>query len=76
VPIFRCWRAILAAVVAPAPPWAVAHYCLRLHVTRPTGVDDVAGITVLVLSARVEDSLPDWRSALVGGLSRRAARVN
>jgi hypothetical protein len=64
------------AVVAPAPPWAIAHYYPRLHVTRPTGVDDVAGISVLGLSARVEDPLPDWRSALVGRLPRHTARVN
>jgi hypothetical protein len=73
---FQCWRAVLAAVVAPDPPWAVAHYCPRLRVTRPMGVDDVAGIAVLGLSVRVEDPLLDKRSALVCGLPRRTARVN
>jgi hypothetical protein len=63
-------------VVAPAPPWVVAYRRPFLHVARPPGVDDVAGVTILGLPARVKDSLPDRRSALVGRLSRRATRVN
>jgi hypothetical protein len=69
-------RAILTAVVAPTPPWVVAHYRPCFRVACFAGVDDVAGVTVLGVSARVEDSLPDRRSALVGRLSRCAARVN
>jgi hypothetical protein len=48
----------------------VAHRRPCLRVARPPGVDDVAGVAVLGLPARVKDSLLDRRSALVGGLSR------
>jgi hypothetical protein len=58
------------------PPWVVAYHRSCLRVARSAGVDDVAGVTVLSLSARVKDSLPDRSSALVGRLSRCAARVN
>jgi hypothetical protein len=71
-----CRRAILAAVVAPAPPRVLAYRRSRLHVARSAGVDDVAYITVLGLSARIKDSLPVRRSTLVGQLSRRAACMN
>jgi hypothetical protein len=47
-------------------------FCISL----PAGVDDVAGVAVLGLPARVKDPLPDWRSALVGWLPRRVARVD
>jgi hypothetical protein len=40
------------------------------------GVDDIAGVTVLIPSARIKDPLPDWRSALVGRLPRRAICVD
>jgi hypothetical protein len=40
------------------------------------GVDDVAGVAVLGLPARVKDSLPDRRSALVGQLPSRAVRMD
>jgi hypothetical protein len=68
-------RAILATVVAPTPSRVAAYRrpCLR---ARSAGVDDVACVTVLGLSARIKDSLPDRRSTLVGWLSRRAACVN
>jgi hypothetical protein len=69
---FQRRQAILAAVVAPAPPWVVAYHRPRLCVARSAGVDDVAGIAVLGLSARVKDSLPDRRSTLVGRLFCRA----
>jgi hypothetical protein len=64
------------AIVAPAPPWVVAYHRPRLRVARPPGVDDVTGVAILDLSACVKDSLPDRRSALVGGLPHRATRVN
>jgi hypothetical protein len=54
----------------------VACRCPRLRVDRPPGIDDVASVAVLGLPARVKDPLLDWRAALVGGLPRRAARVN
>jgi hypothetical protein len=47
-----------------------------LCIAHPPGVDDVAGVTVLGLSACVKDSLPNRRWALVGGLSCHATRVN
>jgi hypothetical protein len=72
----RRWQAVLTAVVEPTPPWVVA--CRRpcLCVACLPGVDDVASVAVLDLPARVKDPLPDRRLALVGGLPRRAARVN
>jgi hypothetical protein len=48
--------------------------CLR--VTLSAGVYDVAGVTVLGLSAHIKDSLPDRRSALVGQLPRGTVRVD
>jgi hypothetical protein len=69
---FRRRRAILAAIVAPAPPGVVSHRRPCFRVARPAGVYDVTGVAVLSLSTRVEDPLPDRRSALVGWLFRRA----
>jgi hypothetical protein len=40
------------------------------------GVDDVAGVTVLGLSARIKDLLLDRSSTLVGRVCHRAACVN
>jgi hypothetical protein len=40
------------------------------------GVDDVASVTVLGLSARVKDPLPDRRAPWVGGAFRRTSRVH
>jgi hypothetical protein len=40
------------------------------------GIDDIAGVVVLGLSARVKDSLPGRRSALVGQLSYRTTCAN
>jgi hypothetical protein len=45
--------------------------CFR--VARSACVDDVAGVAVLSLSARIKDLLPDWRSA---SLAAYAAYVN
>jgi hypothetical protein len=69
-------RAILAAIVASAPPGVVAYYRPRLCVAHSASVDDIAGVAVLSLSARIKDPLPDRRSALVGRLPHRAACVN
>jgi hypothetical protein len=63
-------------VVVPALSRVVAYRHPRPRVARLAGVDDVAGISILGMSARVKDSLPDWRSALVGRLSYRSACVN
>jgi hypothetical protein len=49
-----------------------SHLCVAL----PSGVYDIAGITVLALFARVKDPLPDRRSALVCWPSCCAARVD
>jgi hypothetical protein len=49
----------------PAPPWVVAYHCPCLRVAHSVAVDDVVGVTVLSLSARVKDSLPNRRSYLV-----------
>jgi hypothetical protein len=68
-------RAILPAVIAPTPPGVVARRRPHLCVARPSGVDDVASVTVLGLPARVKDPLPDWRAPWVGGAFRRATRV-
>jgi hypothetical protein len=48
--------------------------CLRVALS--AGVYDVAGVTVLGLSTRVKDPLPDRHSALVGWLPRGTARVD
>jgi hypothetical protein len=64
------------AVVADALPWVVAYHRSRLRVARPAGVDDVAGVAVLGLLARVKDSLPDCHSALVVRLPCHAVRVD
>jgi hypothetical protein len=62
----RRQRAILAAIVASAPPGVVA--CRRPHfgVAHLESIDDVAGVAVLSLSARIKYPLPDRRSTLVG----------
>jgi hypothetical protein len=54
----------------------IAHHRPCLRVALSVGVYDVAGIAVLGLPTRVKDLLPDWRSALVGWLSHRTARVD
>jgi hypothetical protein len=69
-------RAVFTAVVAPTPPWVVAYRRPCLCVARPPGIDDVTSVAVRGLPARVKDPLPDRRSTFVGGLPRRAARVN
>jgi hypothetical protein len=68
-------RAVLSAVIAPTPSGMVA--CRRpcLCVARPSGVDDVASVTVLGLPACVKDPLPNRRAPWVGRLFRRTARV-
>jgi hypothetical protein len=53
----------------------VAYRRLCLRVARPAGVDDISGVAVLGLSARVKDSFPVWRSALIGRLPCRAVRM-
>jgi hypothetical protein len=68
----RCWRAVLAAVVAPTPTWVVACCRPRLYVARPLGADDVASVAILGPPSRVEDPLLNWRPALIGGPLRRA----
>jgi hypothetical protein len=64
------------AVITSSPPGLVAccHRCLCI--ARLAGVDNVAGIAVLSLSACIKDPLPDWRSARVGRLCHRASCVN
>jgi hypothetical protein len=47
----------------------------RLRVARPPGVDDVAGVAILGLPARVKDPLLDRRAPLVGGTFRCASRM-
>jgi hypothetical protein len=47
--------------------------CLR--VARPSGVDDVAGIAVSGLPARVEEPLFGRRAPRIGGALNRSARV-
>jgi hypothetical protein len=42
--------------------------CLRL--ARPPSVDDVAGVAVSCLPARVEEPFPGWRAPRVGGVLR------
>jgi hypothetical protein len=49
-----------------------SHLCVAL----PSGVYDVAGVTVLGLSVRDKDPLPDRRPALVGRFPHDAARVD
>jgi hypothetical protein len=69
---FRCRRAVLAAVVAPASPGVVSHRRPCFRVAFSVGVDDVKSVAVLSLSTRVKDLLPDRRSALVGWSPCRA----
>jgi hypothetical protein len=47
----------------------------RLRVACPSGVDDVAGVAISGLPARVEEPLFGWRAPRVGGALRRSARV-
>jgi hypothetical protein len=72
------WRrgAVLTAIIAPTPPWAVARRRPCLCVARVSGIDDVVSVAVLGLPACVKDPLPDRRPALVGGLPHRVSRVN
>jgi hypothetical protein len=67
---------IPAAIVASATPGVVAHRRSRFRVACSASIDDVAGVTVLSLSTRIKDPLPDRRSALVGRLPSRAASMN
>jgi hypothetical protein len=69
-------RAILAAVVALAPPGVVAYRRPRFCVAHSADIDDVAGVAVLCLSARIKDPLPDRRSALVDWLPYRTICVD
>jgi hypothetical protein len=54
----------------------VARHCSFFRVTLSASVDDIAGVAVLGLPARIKDPLPDRRSALVGLLPRRVACVD
>jgi hypothetical protein len=65
----RGYRSIRHAGGGSPPP-------LPFRVARSASIDDVAGITVLSLSARIKDPLRDRRSALVGRLPNRAACMN
>jgi hypothetical protein len=67
---------ILTAIVATAPSRVVA--CCRpcLRVALSASVDDVAGVTILGLPARIKDPLPDYRSTLVGWLPCHATCVD
>jgi hypothetical protein len=54
----------------------VACHCSCFRVTISTSVDDIAGVAVLGLPARIKDPLPDRHSTLVGWLTRLAASVD
>jgi hypothetical protein len=69
-------RAILATIIASTPPGVVAHRRPRFRVACSVSVDEVAGVAVLSLCARIKDPLPDRRLALVGRLPNRSACVN
>jgi hypothetical protein len=58
------------------PTGVVAYRRPRFCVAHSVGVDDIAGVAVLSLSARIKDLLPDWRSALVGWLPCHAICVD
>jgi hypothetical protein len=58
------------------PPRVVACRRLCLCVARPSGVDDVAGVAISGLPARVEEPLFGRRAPRVGGALRRSARVH
>jgi hypothetical protein len=73
---FWRWQVVLPTVVATTPPRVVAHRRSRLRVAPSLGIQDVAGIAVVGLDARVKDPLPDWRPALVRWPSRCAACVD
>jgi hypothetical protein len=53
----------------------VARRCACLRVARPPGVDDVTGVAILGLPARVEEPLLGRRAPQVGGAPRCTARV-
>jgi hypothetical protein len=53
----------------------VARRCPFLRVARPSGVDDVTGVTILGLPARVEEPLLGRRAPRVGGVLRCSTRV-
>jgi hypothetical protein len=71
----RCRRAVLSTVVAPTPSRVVARHRPCLRVARPPSVDDVAGVAILGLPARVEDPVLDRRVPWVGGAFRCTSRV-
>jgi hypothetical protein len=48
----------------------------RLRIARSSGVDDVAGIAILGLPARVEESFLGWRAAWISRTLSYAARVH
>jgi hypothetical protein len=73
---FRRRRAILSAIIAPAPSGAVACRFPRLRIARLPRVDDVASVTVLGLPARVKDPLPNRCAPWVGGPLCRTACVH
>jgi hypothetical protein len=58
------------------PAGVVARRRSRLRVAPPSCIYDAAGITILGLSACVEDLLPDLRPALVCWLSHGTACVD
>jgi hypothetical protein len=68
-------RAILIAIVASTPPRVVACCCPRLRFARPSGVDDIAGVAVPRLPARVEEPIFGRRAPRVGGAFHRSTLV-
>jgi hypothetical protein len=67
---------VFIAVVASAPPRVVACYRLRICFARPPSVDEVAGIAVPCLPARIDEPFFSQRASRVGGALRRSARVH
>jgi hypothetical protein len=62
-------RAILLAIVASTPSRVVACCRPRLRFSRPSGVDDVAGVAVSGLPTRVEEPILGRRAPRVAGRS-------
>jgi hypothetical protein len=67
---------VLITIVASTPSGVVARGRPRVRFARPPSVDDIAGITVPCLPARVEEPFFSRCASWVGGALRRSTRVH
>jgi hypothetical protein len=72
----RRWRAVFIAIVVSTPSGVVACCRSRIRFARPSSVDDVTGVAVPCLPARVEEPFFSRRVSRVSGALRRSTRVH